>query len=210
DPTTTPATSLRNAVHPDHLEDVRSALFLLQRTYGFGSNYVLLGHSAGATLAFQLVMQQQPSTSSSTATSTAASAEKASLPLPRAIVGVAGIYDIPALVFHHDSVPVYREFVTSAFGPDEKVWGEASPAKAAAGVFGEWKEVEAVVLAWSSEDSLVEEEQVRGMEMRLRGELGDRVVWRRGVRGEHDEVWEDGSQMVGLIEFVAERLGRGD
>jgi len=170
---------------------VHSALQTLQEKYGFGSNYVLIGHSAGATLAFQILMQR-------------------SLLLPRAVVGIAGIYDIPSLVTHHASIPVYRDFITAAFGADERVWAEASPARAAKGAFGGWKEVEAVVLAWSSGDSLVEEGQVGGMEGRVRGDWGEGVVWRRELSGAHDEVGEDGGQMVGLVASVVRKLGEGE
>src|SRR5205814_2005033 len=55
DRATTPASQYRGARHPDHLDDVRSALLYLQRRYGFGDKYVLVGHSAGGALAFQLL-----------------------------------------------------------------------------------------------------------------------------------------------------------
>merc|ERR1712000_728938 len=51
DPANTPAASLRDARHPDHIRDVQSAIGFLKEEYGMGEDYVLIGHSAGATQA---------------------------------------------------------------------------------------------------------------------------------------------------------------
>jgi hypothetical protein len=53
----TPKTSLREARHPDHLDDVCSAIVFLMDKFDFGSNYILVGHSCGASLSFQAVMR---------------------------------------------------------------------------------------------------------------------------------------------------------
>ena len=44
----------RNAKHPDHVVDVSKALAFLENKYNISSGYLLVGHSAGATLAFQI------------------------------------------------------------------------------------------------------------------------------------------------------------
>ena len=91
-------------VHPAHLEDVQSALGFLCDSYGM-RNYILVGHSAGATLALQVL--------AATATATAA-AEARALPLAKGVVCLEGIYDLPHLVKEY---PDYRGFVEGAFGP---------------------------------------------------------------------------------------------
>ncbi|EHY53845.1 Kynurenine formamidase [Exophiala dermatitidis] len=51
DPTKTPKYELRDARWPDHIHDVVQAIAHLQQKYGFGENYLLVGHSVGATMA---------------------------------------------------------------------------------------------------------------------------------------------------------------
>ena len=87
--------------HPGHQEDVTAALQYMKDRYGM-EEFVLVGHSAGACLAFQC----------------------ASVPGCRAVVGVEGIYDLPELV---EEYPKYRDFVEEAFGEDNVVWRKASP-----------------------------------------------------------------------------------
>lgn len=84
--------------HPDHIDDVQAALQHLRTHYGM-REYALVGHSAGATLAFQaLASAQHP---------------------PRAIYGLEGIYDLRALVAEY---PDYRGFVEGAFGAEQAGW----------------------------------------------------------------------------------------
>jgi hypothetical protein len=45
-----------SVMHPDHIVDVPVGISYLKAKAAFGSNYVLLGHSCGATLTFQVVM----------------------------------------------------------------------------------------------------------------------------------------------------------
>ena len=56
DPINTDPKDFQDAKHPGHIDDVEAALAFLQNTYGFGGRYILVGHSCGATLAFQAVM----------------------------------------------------------------------------------------------------------------------------------------------------------
>ncbi|KAF8459006.1 Alpha/Beta hydrolase protein, partial [Terfezia claveryi] len=82
--------------HPAHLEDVQAALKFLNDTYQM-RNYILIGHSAGATLCFQILGSGTPCTEL----------------LPKAVIGLAGIYDLRGLV---EEYPDYRGFVEGAFG----------------------------------------------------------------------------------------------
>ena len=78
-------------MHPGHLEDVESAIGFLCNSYEM-RNYILVGHSAGATLALQLL---------------------ACSVFAKGIVCLEGIYDLPQLVKEY---PNYRGFVEGAFG----------------------------------------------------------------------------------------------
>ncbi|KFY42270.1 hypothetical protein V494_02489, partial [Pseudogymnoascus sp. VKM F-4513 (FW-928)] len=100
---------------------------------------MLVGHSCGATLAFQVPI-------------TAPGGE--ALPVPRCILGSEGIYDIPSLVARN-SHPAYREFVTAAFGDDESAWVAASPLLAHRDRDAKdrlWEEVGIVFISHSEED----------------------------------------------------------
>jgi kynurenine formamidase len=89
-------------LHPGHQEDVIEALRYLKDQYSM-EQYILVGHSAGACLAFQTGYI---------------------VPGCRGIVGGEGIYDLEHLV---DEYPDYRGFVEEAFGKETDVWWQASP-----------------------------------------------------------------------------------
>ena len=184
-----PSDPSRNARHPDHINDILSALLYLQETYRFSDNYILAGHSVGATLALQVAMKrfwgsQYESTF----------ALELNVVPPVAIVGLEGIYDVPALVSRHAEQPVYRDFVTNAMAPED--WEAASPARHED--FEEsWPDGKMVVLAHSPDDGLVEGEQAEGMREVLEaqgfdGGNGKKRVKMVELKGEHDEVWQTG------------------
>lgn len=190
----------RNARHPDHINDVLAALLYLQETYHFGSRYVLVGHSCGATLALQVAMkrfwgaQYDPS-----------SALELNVEPPLAIIGVSGIYDVPRLVDDNAAIPAYRDLVVNALGGERGVWEGASPSMGDLGEDG-WREGRLVVLVHSEADELVGMEQSEIMwegfgEQGFNEELGSqrrrKFVRLTGLK--HDEVWEDGREFAGII-----------
>ncbi|KAH6698383.1 Alpha/Beta hydrolase protein [Leptodontidium sp. 2 PMI_412] len=187
----TPATKLRDAKHPDHLHDVVSAISFLQAKYGFGSRYLLIGHSCGATLAFQSIIRQQLSI-------------PPSIPFknPEIVVGVAGIYDM-RLLRDKNSHPAYQEFLVSAFGEDEKAWDLASPANYE--FLASWPEVKTAVVVSSTGDELVDPTQIECMARRLEN-LRDRAtvkVLKGFLHQTHDHIWDEG---VGLADVIVETL----
>ncbi|OJJ73966.1 hypothetical protein ASPBRDRAFT_41746 [Aspergillus brasiliensis CBS 101740] len=208
DPQTTEPAHLRAAKHPDHISDVQSALSFLQGKYDMGSNYILVGHSCGATLAFQSVMGRFRSY-----------LEKEVLP-PVGIVGMAGIYDLRLLRDTHRSVSAYQAFIEGAFGSDEGVWDDVSPAlgRGGEGVVGGWcgeggegKRLVAV-LAYSGGDGLVDPSQREVMRKALEEEwVGGsgrekRVVEMLDIEGEHDDAWEKGGELARAIAFAIEKV----
>jgi kynurenine formamidase len=193
DPNSTPASEFRGARHPDHIQDIRSALAFLQEHYQLSSDYVLVGHSAGATLAYQLLMGQD-----------ALSGEQApEVPLPAAIVAISGIYDIVALVRRFGGP--YKEFVSSAFGDDAAVWEKASPASYAGDFKNNWSNGAYNIIAWSPEDQLIDEAEIDAMAAKLTRD-GVVVTIRKDLTGDHDVVWETGSQVSHLIILALAKL----
>jgi kynurenine formamidase len=189
----------RNARHPDHINDVLTALLYLQEKYAFGKRYILIGHSCGATLAFQVAMkrfwgsQYDPT-----------AALELNVEPPVGIIGVSGIYDIPALVDENVAQPAYSDLVVNALGSERKVWEEASPVN---GDYEEgWQDGKLVVLVHSEDDELVSTTQARAMLKRVgkqgfsSGSDGEKVRKFKHLSGcKHDEVWEDGKDLAGII-----------
>ena len=187
-----PEDGSRTAQHPAHIKDVLTAIAWLQMTYDFGENYLLVGHSCGATLALQAIMR--PWTLDT---------KEFKLKLPIGVVGIEGIYDLALLVKTH-SHPIYREFVEGAFG-DPSNWEDASPTSAM--VSQSWLNGKIVVLAHSSEDELVDWAQTEAMCDQLwkekRSSRRDTVI---KLKGNHDVIWEEGKEMAKAIELAFEML----
>ena len=179
-------------MHPAHIEDVLTALCFLQQKYQFGDRYVLVGHSCGATLAFQAVSGKWRPRSSSR-----------EYPLhdfvpPLGIAAVAGIYDLRALVESFSTISEYRVFTEAAFGKDESVWTVASPANYY--MHYSWPNARVVVLADSKQDELIDSVQQRLMGENLRRQdmpkLIDQCI---EISGKHDSSWYYGEEMSKVI-----------
>ncbi|KXJ93058.1 Alpha/Beta hydrolase protein [Microdochium bolleyi] len=194
DPSTTPAAQLRDAHHPDHVRDVAAALAYLQAQYGFGSRYVLLGHSAGATLTFQAVA------------GLASGAAAASFAHPAAAIGLCGIYDLNAL---WDRMKGTYTFIESVFGPDRKAWDLAAPARFSGDYSQAWQPLErkpVVILASSSEDELIDEPEVELMAAKVQSDQGLDYILVKDMRGKHDDVWLDGAEVARIVLLALEKL----
>ncbi len=197
-----PSDPARNAKHPDHINDVLAAILYLQETYHFEDRYILAGHSCGATLAFQVAMKRYWGSQYESTF-----ALELNVVLPLAVVGVEGLYDLTALVKHHSGESEYRDFVSNAFGSDERVWVAVSPTS---GEYEEsWPDGRVVVLAHSREDELVEWEQVDLMERALKAQGWDGASTERRLdlielKGKHDQVWEEGKELARAIEAIME------
>lgn len=174
--------------------DVREAIDFLQGKYGFGERYAIIGHSAGATLGYQLLMNDPRPVSKDRYSRR-----------PICVVGIAGIYDLKLVVANHATMPEYRSFVTGAFGSEEDEWERASPAKFA-GYEGNWSHGVMAMVVRLKGDELVETEQVDVMRKRLQKSLRGEVLEYREFEGGHDEVWEKGDQVAGLIYELVTKL----
>ncbi|KAI1847205.1 hypothetical protein JX266_006745 [Neoarthrinium moseri] len=195
DPEGTTPRDYRNAFHPDHIKDVWSALRSLQERYAFGSNYVLLGHSAGATLALQLLMGS---------TALKGSAPPADVALPAAIVGLEGIYDLQGLVDRLG--PEYAALFVGAFG-DSSNWSDVSPMKFTKSFRSAWSEEHLVVLGWSPEDELIDRPEIEGMQKVLEKDNVNTLAL-TDLSGTHDGMWEDGRPFAQVIRKTLNHLKR--
>lgn len=199
---------IRDALHPDHINDVLSALRDLQRRHGFGERYLLLGHGVGATMALQVAMGRRWGKEGPVPKGTEEKQEGEIKP-PIAIIGIDGIYDLPLLRNRHISLRRYQMMIEGAFGNDEAMWAAAGPAGWTQ-YRSSWREGRLLMLVHSREDELVDWSQVEAMERcwseRQEGEEkgGECPLVLREIRGRHAEIWEKGSGMAGCI---AEAVG---
>jgi kynurenine formamidase len=194
----------RNAKHPDHLNDVMSALAFLNAKYTIGSNYLLLGHSCGATLTFQVDCRRwQP-----------VGDKILSFRQPLGMLGLSGIYDLNAMVAYHDpTMSEYRNFTTGAYGADEEEWKLVSPTDVRG--LSAWMAAKVVGLAHSEDDGLVEMEQVELMQAAMKkvdgsafrgpGAETERKDLFVALQGWHDSIWGE-AKATPVIEKMLEEL----
>ncbi|TKX23980.1 kynurenine formamidase-like protein [Elsinoe australis] len=217
----------RTAHHPDHINDILTAITYLQDQYKFTSNYILAGHSCGATLALQVAMSRFWSRTGPSSTPSDSSVPQPVAPI--SVLGLEGIYDLSALIAHNSSIPAYSDFTIGAFGPQHQapaqglrqvdVWANVSPTS---GDYKDstWPEGRYVLIAHSRQDELVEWEQVDLIERtfklrgygrwvknhgRYSGQLGDRRFEIMELTGQHHEVWEKGDEVKRAIECAVLR-----
>lgn len=199
-----PGDAARNAKHPEHVNDVLAAILHLQETYRFQGRYVLAGHSCGACLVLQVAMKRYWSSQYESNP-----ALELNVVPPLALVGLEGIYDIPALVKYHKSQTLYRNFVESAFGANESDWVAVSPTNSS--LEQSWEDGKLVVIAHSHEDELCEWEQPELMIKSLASQKfeessGSRRMHLLELKGRHDQVWEEGKEVARAIEFAIAEL----
>lgn len=171
-----------------------SGLAFLQQRYGFGSKYVLVGHSAGACLALQLL-------------GGLASIENGlEVVLPEVVVPFEGIYDFSGLNSRKGGT--YAGFLSAAFGDDPLRWDAAAPLKVSESFCERWADGKLALLGWSKDDDLVDEPEVDAMSARLQRD-GVRVMVWKDIRGGHDEVWERGDDVAKMVLWALDDVVRG-
>ncbi|KAJ9156235.1 Kynurenine formamidase [Pleurostoma richardsiae] len=185
----------RTAKHPDHIADVLAALAYLQGSLGVAQDYVLSGHSCGATLAFQVVMDREqwglgPN---------APAAVK-----PRVILGLNGLYDLVKFLrapdeSHAKLAPLYEAFTRNAFGDEEATWEQVCPGSVT-DWDAEWPEAEKVVLVQSKEDTLVPYSQLEAMREGLKTSKAE--LAESEASGDHNGLWQAGDRLADIIESI--------
>lgn len=200
DPSSTPSTQLRAAKHPEHIHDVQAALTFLHDKYAIDDRYILVGHSCGATLSFQVVMNKVQG------------ADITTFPKPRAVAGVCGIYDLALLRDDFRHIKIYEDFIKGAFGVDERLWEGVSPAKVNGvdGVAAGWENGVVAVLASSTGDSLINQPQTDAMLQVVKQwqglEQGRNVIEMYDLKEEHDDVWAKGEELARVIITTVQTL----
>lgn len=194
-----PGDPARNARHPDHINDVLAAILHLQETYRFEDRYILVGHSCGACLAFQVAMKRYWGSQYESTL-----ALELNVTPPKVILGIEGLYDLPALVKYHEKQPLYHNFTESAFGPNASEWAAVSPTQS--DLNETWQGGELAVIAHSHTDELVEWEQPELMMKSLRSQGFEDSGRRRAklleLHGKHDQVWKEGDEVARAIEWT--------
>jgi kynurenine formamidase len=115
----------REATHPQHVSDVLHGLALL-RSFGLThQSYILSGHSCGASLLFQAILQSPRHYGLENFPDARC---------PAALLGLNGLYDFPELVnglgaSHEHLRDDYEMLLSNAFGADKGKWPAASPAR---------------------------------------------------------------------------------
>ena len=201
-----PPDPAHTAKHPQHLSDVVTALGWLQRVFSFNQNYILCGHSCGASIAFQTIIGAMLK-----------DAHLTSLDFvrPSALLGLNGLYDLPSLVDDPGDdqkpfVSIYESLIKGAFGPaddeDRTAWKIVSPALYGPGYRrdweAEWPEGRYIALAQSKQDGLVPGSQTFSMLKRLEGEGQGklRIIESSALNGDHDHAWKDGRDFALILE----------
>ncbi len=195
----------REAVHPQHVRDVLNGLLFL-KSFGLADqSYILSGHSCGACIAFQAILQS-PAVYGSDMTDA---------PCPAAIVGLNGLYDLPALVnglgASHEHLRVeYGMLLSNAFGKDETIWAVASPARfdpiAIAKRVREGLAPRFILLDESTEDQLVPMNQLDRFKAELSKSRGLSVIKGTRCTGKHAAPWEQGLMMWESLQDILTHL----
>jgi kynurenine formamidase len=195
----------REAIHPQHVSDVLRGLALLGSLGLTDDSYVLSGHSCGACLALQSVLRPPRHYGLG---------HLPEPPRPAALLGLNGLYDLPALVTadglgasHAHLRDDYENFLSRAFGTDKQAWPDASPARFdSASVAERIREGHAprmLVLEQGPEDQLVPMSQLERLTATLAKAAGLRVVKGHRLTGTHAAPWEEG---ITLYRSVADTL----
>jgi len=199
----------REATHPQHMSDVLHGIALL-RSFGLtDQSYILSGHSCGACIAFQVILQPPRYYGLD---------YLPDAPCPAALLGLNGLYDLPGLVnrlgaSHEHLRGDYEMLLSTAFGADKSKWSAASPARfdpaEIAERVREGKAPRLVELEQSTEDQLVPMNQRDGLEANLSKVSGLRVVEGHRCTGKHAAPWEQGVMIWESLQDVF-RLLQGE
>ncbi|MFD5442452.1 hypothetical protein [Streptomyces tendae] len=157
-------------------------------------SYILSGHSCGACLALQSVLQPPRHYGLG---------HLAEPPCPAALLGLNGLYDLPALAtadglapFHAHLREDYERFLSRAFGTDKDAWPDGSPAgfdpASIARRIREGNAPRLVVLDQSTEDQLVPMAQRERLTATLAKAAGLRLAQGQRLTGNHAAPWEEG------------------
>lgn len=196
----------REAIHPQHISDLLHGLIKL-RSFGINNHsYILSGHSCGACIAFQAILQP-PSYYGLSHLSDA--------PTPAALLGLNGLYDLPELVYglgvSHDHLSKdYRGILNNAYGTDEKRWAAISPSRFDVDSIKtrllENKAPALIMIDSSSEDQLVPSNQLEILKKNLSNVSGLQTIEGKRCNGDHALPWKQGFPIWQNVKDILEVL----
>lgn len=200
----------REAAHPQHVSDALHGLDLLASLGLTSGSYILSGHSCGACLAFQSVLPPPRHYGLG---------HLPEPPCPAALLGLNGLYDLPALATADGLGPShahlrddYEMLLSRAFGMAKDAWRDASPAGFdPAGIAERIREGNVprlAVLDQSTEDQLVPMNQKDRLTANLAKATGLRVAQGHRLTGRHATPWEQGimiyESVLDTLQFLQE------
>lgn len=195
----------REAKHPDHVRDALTAFEVLQSFGLTDDSYILSGHSCGACIAFQSVLQNPKHWRFKE--------DLPPPPRPYALIGLNGLYDLVALVnglgpSHNGMREDYETFQSIAFGTDPTKWPQYSPATFDADDMSrgieEGHSPTRVLLDQSTDDQLVPFNQLQRMRTQLEQVSGLQIMQGNKCVGKHAAPWEQGYMIWETILDVLE------
>ncbi len=196
----------REAVHPQHVKDVLTALSFL-RSFGLDDrSYVLAGHSAGACITFQAILQCPACYGLD---------EVTAVPCPAAMLGLNGLYDLDALVeelgpSHEHLRGDYESLLSAAFGKDQKRWAAASPSCFDSDVVSnrvrEGKIPHLLMLDQSADDQLVPLNQRERFTAHLEKSKELSILWGARCKGQHADPWQQGLPVWECVQDLVAHL----
>ncbi|KAI9659034.1 MAG: hypothetical protein M1821_001994 [Bathelium mastoideum] len=196
----------REATHPAHVQDVLRGFAFLRSLGLIDCSYILSGHSCGACLAFQAALLPPQQWGSE---------RIPAIPQPAALLGMNGLYDLPALIHglgdtHAQLKDVYTNLLAIAFGADESQWPRASPARVDPDELAErlrkGQVPPLVVVDQSVHDQLVPTNQLDRMKAQLEKVRGLRIVQGCRCAGAHAAPWEDGFMIWDSVKDILKLL----
>ncbi|KAF9777202.1 hypothetical protein IL306_004507 [Fusarium sp. DS 682] len=200
-----PVDVARQAKHPDHIISVLSAISFLQNELGVAHENVLSGHSCGATMTFQTVMNPDRWLGNTDG-----------IPVPKVkkpsvIAPLNGLYDLAVFIrdppeSHKQLKSLYIDFTKNAFGDDEMVWKSVCPTSVTDWNM-EWPEGKVVVIAQSKEDGLVPYTQTQLMKDHL-SKTSTLEVIEMKASGDHNDLWKQADEIVDIIKCAVEHLDK--
>ena len=190
-------------IWPRHIEDVREAVEWLGCGMGGegwrGREWLLVGHSVGATMAMMLTLRDDTDGKAEGMWGI----ETAPLVGLKGVVCIAGIYNFAACRdAHEESRAFYEGFILGAFGPEgEGGWERGNVKREVEGGRGLRDGVEVVIVGLSDGDEAVEMEQGWGILEALSKREGEGKVRAVILLGNHEELVSGG---VGVARCVDE------
>lgn len=173
-----------HAVHPDHLDDVLSALLYLKASHGLSEKrYILAGHSAGAALLFQVLAKLADYSF-----------------FPAAVIGASGVYDFIDVI---EEYPGYLGLITGPFGEDKEAWKDVSPSSIGRELAGYAGYAGKIVLLHSDDDEVLSWRQTQGFKDVVNALPGreENKALIVTAKGKHDEVPE-GKEIADTVKLL--------